>query len=696
MSFTNWSHTEQDGIITLTIDTPDKAVNVLSGSVLEELSRVLDGLANTKAKGMIVRSAKAGFIAGADVNEIAGLLDPTKATAMVERGQAVLMQLARLPFPTVAAIHGVCLGGGLELALACTHRVCSDDLSTRMGLPEVKLGIHPGFGGCVRLPRVVGLQKATDWILAGKTVTARQAKKASLVGQAVPREILLDAARRELDRRHAAHHHGGLVDRLLTGNPLGRKVFFKQARKMLSAKVRPDHYPAPFAALEVLERIHGLGSVQAHQAEAISCGALAPLAVTKNLIRVFFASEKLKHQDAARMGKADAAAIQRAVVVGAGVMGAGIAGEFAKKGLVVRLADLSDKAVGKGLKGIAKEAKRAGRNAGRGEAERIMSRLLPTTDLKRLGHSDLIIEAVAENMGIKQSLFGDAARQLGDKALLLTNTSSLGITDMFAGVPRPERACGMHFFNPVPKMPLVEVVVGDKTAPETVALVTALSVRIGKLPLIVQECPGFLVNRILMPFINEAMLLLQEGARIEHVDQVLYDFGMPMAAFRLADEVGLDICHHVADVLHSGYGERMTPASGMGRLFDTGRYGRKVGKGFYKYENGKAKGVDPETYRLVEGRGSQSFGDEDVRDRCILAMVAEAARVLEEGIVENADMLDAGMVFGTGFPPFRGGLMRYVEERGAGQVVAVLDRLAQQHGERFVPNQWLRDFARGH
>jgi 3-hydroxyacyl-CoA dehydrogenase len=277
--------------------------------------------------------------------------------------------------------------------------------------------------------------------------------------------------------------------------------------------------------------------------------------------------------------------------------------------------------------------------------------------------------------------------------MLLTNTSSLSVTGMFDAVPNPGAACGMHFFNPVPKMPLVEVVVGEKTAPETVATVAALAARIGKMPLVVQECPGFLVNRILMPFLNEAMLMYEDGADVGHVDRVLKDFGMPMGAFRLIDEIGMDICQHVSGVLHAGYGDRMTPARGMATLFAAGRFGKKVGKGFYTYQDGRESGVDPATDGLIEGRGAAAFADDDIRDRCILAMVAEAGRILDEGIVEDEQMLDAGMVFGTGFPPFRGGLMRYVEERGVGQVLAVLDRLAEQHGERFAANGWLRAFA---
>lgn len=690
----NWSFAQKDGVGTLTLDVPDKAVNVLSGQVLEELSEQLDKLAGKDLKGLVIRSGKNGFIAGADVNEIAGLADPTKATALVERGQQVLIQLEKMPFPTVAAIHGACLGGGLELALACTARICTSHPSTRLGLPEVKLGIHPGFGGCVRLPKVVGLQRAVEWILAGKAVAAKQARRAGLVSKVVAPEVLDQAARKLAIRARRAKPKQGVAGWLLTGNPLGRSVFFGQAEKQLRAKVDPDHYPAPFAALKVLKTIQGLNSARAHKVEAESCGGLIPLKSTKNLIRVFFASEQLKHQDAVRLGKADAAAMGRVVVVGAGVMGAGIAGEFAKKGFVVRFADLSDKAVSQGLKTIRKTATRAARSAPRrGEDERIMGRVLPTLDLDRLGRADVLVEAVSENMDIKRSLFDRAAPQLGAGALLLSNTSSLSVTEMFDKVPDPGRTCGMHFFNPVPLMPLVEVVVGEKSTPETVARVAALAARIGKMPLIVQECPGFLVNRILMPYLNEAMLLLEEGAGIGQVDKLLKGFGMPMGAFRLIDEIGIDICFHVSDVLHKGYGERMTPARGMHILYEAGRYGKKAGKGFYRYHGGKSQGEDAATYGLIDHRGSTSFSDEEIRDRCILSMVAEGARILDEGIVESPEMLDAGMVFGTGFPAFRGGLFRYAEERGMGQVLAVLDRLTDQYGERFQVNDWLRKFA---
>jgi 3-hydroxyacyl-CoA dehydrogenase/enoyl-CoA hydratase/3-hydroxybutyryl-CoA epimerase len=687
-----WTYEECDGIGTLTVDVPDRPVNVLSGEVLEALSERLTEIAGKNIKGLIVASGKSGFIAGAEISEIAGLTDPTQATALVEKGQNVLLQLEGLPFPTVAAIHGVCLGGGMELALACTHRVCSNDDSTRMGLPEVKLGIHPGFGGCVRMPKVVGLEKATAWILAGKTINPRQAKRARLVADAVAPEVLLQAARKQIGRPKVKAK-GGIKGLLLTGNPLGRKVFFDQAEKMLAKRVSKDHYPAPYAALTVLREIASLGSTAAHRVEAASCGKLIPLKVTKNLIRVFFASEKLKHQDAVKLGKADAAAIEKVVVVGAGVMGAGIASEFARKGLKVRFADLSAEAVGNGLASIAKNAKRAGRSGSRGTAERMMCRLSPTIDLDRLGQAEVLVEAVPERMDIKKGLYERALPQLGEGALMLTNTSSLSVTDMFDELPDPSKGCGMHFFNPVPLMPLVEVVVGEKSSPETIATVAALSARIGKMPLVVQECPGFLVNRILMPFLNEAMLMFEEGADPGQVDKVLKSFGMPMGAFRLIDEIGMDICQHVSGVLLEGYGERMTPAPSMKTLFDAGRYGKKVGKGFYLYENGKPAGMDSAVNGLIKDRGNTAFTDEDIRDRCILAMVAEAGRILEEGIVEDEQMLDAGMVFGTGFPPFRGGLMRYVEERGVGQVLAVLEQLSEKHGERFEANDWLRAFA---
>jgi 3-hydroxyacyl-CoA dehydrogenase / enoyl-CoA hydratase / 3-hydroxybutyryl-CoA epimerase len=691
----HWRIDEADGIGALTLDVAERPVNVLSGEVLEELGECLKDLAGRKLKGLVVRSGKGGFIAGADVTEVAEILDPSTATRLVERGQQVLIALERLPFPTVAAIHGPCLGGGLELALACTQRVCTDDPATRLGFPEVKLGIHPGFGGCVRSPKVVGLMHATEWILAGSTITPRQAKRAGLVAQVVAPEILDLAARRLVPKAKRAKPKGGVVGWALTGNPLGRKVFFDQAEKRLRAKVNPDHYPAPFAALKVLRQTAGMGSAQAHGVEAASCGSLIPLKSTKNLIRVFFASERLKHQDAVKLGKADAAKVRTAVVAGAGIMGGGIAGTLAQRGIVVRLGDLSEKAITLALKGIAKEAARAGKKGAKGEADRIMGRVLPTLDLDRLGRADVLIEAVPERMDVKKSLFENARRQLGDEALLLTNTSSLSVSTMFEDVPNPGRAAGMHFFNPVPRMPLVEVIVGEKTAPETVATVAALAARIGKMPLVVQECAGFLVNRILMPYLTEAVLLLEQGATIGHVDRVLGAFGMPMGAFRLIDEIGIDVCNHVAEVLHAAYGDRMAPAATMHRLLEAGRLGRKTQKGFYLYEDGKAQAEDPATYAFAGERGADGLADEEILDRCLLAMVAEAGRILDEGIVEDAQALDAGMVFGAGFPAFRGGLMRYVEERGVGQVLAVLDKLTERHGERFQPNDWLRRFATG-
>jgi len=691
----HWRIDEDDGIGALTLDVAERPVNVLSSEVVEELAECLKDLSSRKLKGLIVRSAKHGFIAGADVTEIAEILDPATATRLVEKGQQVMTALEKLPYPTIAAIHGPCLGGGLELALACTQRICTDDPGTRLGLPEVKLGIHPGFGGCVRLPKVVGLMRATEWILGGSTINPRQAKRAGLVAQVVAPEILDAAARRLVTKARSAKPKGGIVGWAMTGNPLGRKVFFDQAEKRLRSKVNPDHYPAPFAALTVLRKTAGMGSGPAHGIEAASCGGLIPLKSTKNLIRVFFASERLKHQDAVKLGKADAARVRTAVVAGAGIMGGGIAGELAKRGIIVRLADLSDKAVTLALKGIAGEAARAGKRGPKGEAERIMGRILPTLDLDRLGRADVLIEAIPERMDLKKGLFASAKGQLGEGALLLTNTSSLSVSTMFDEVPDPGRTAGMHFFNPVPRMPLVEVIVGDKTAPETVATVAALAARIGKMPLVVQECAGFLVNRILMPYLNEAVVMMEQGATIGHVDRVLGAFGMPMGAFRLMDEIGMDVCHHVAGVLHEAYGDRMTPAATMDRLYEAGRYGRKANRGFYLYESGKAGEEDPASYGFAGERGPDGFADEEILDRCLLAMVAEAGRILDEGIVEDAQALDAGMVFGTGFPPFRGGLMRYVEERGVGQVLAVLDKLTERHGERFQPNEWLRRFATG-
>ncbi len=684
------------GTAWLTFDRPDSRANILTSGVMQRLDALLGeveaGAQAGHIKALVITSAKPGmFIAGANIDEIAGITDPAEGEAGSRRGQAVFSRLDRLQLFTVAAVDGVCLGGGTELILACDYRIATDAPATKIGLPEIQLGIIPGFGGTTRLPRLVGLTAALPLILTGKTVTASKAYRMGLVDERVHPAILRERVRALLaevaaGRRPQARKRP-LLERI-TGSSLARGFVLSQARKQVLKETK-GHYPAPLAALETLTRTESLPLDRALKEEARTLGRLVVTPVSKNLIHVFRLMEAAKKpvtpaspRDVAKVG-----------VVGAGVMGGGIAQLLAYRGYAVRLKDIQSAALGHGLKTARelfdKVVKRG--RLHRREAERMMAAISPTLDYSGFGTAELVIEAVVERMEVKKAVLRELEGQVTSGCVLTSNTSALSVTEMQGALERPEDFCGMHFFNPVNRMPLVEIVRGEQTSDEAIATVWAVTRKLDKTPVLVQDGPGFLVNRILAPYMNEAGWLLVDGASVESIDRALVAFGMPMGPMRLLDEVGLDVAHHVSGILHQAFGARMAPAPALEKLPATKRLGRKGGLGFYTYEGSREKAPDASMYAALGLPVTRrDIPREVIQERCILVMINEAARVLEEGIVRGAGDVDLGLITGTGFPPFRGGLMRYADSLGAASVLEKLERYARDLGERFEPAPLVR------
>jgi len=690
----------KDNIAILTFDLPGEKINKLTTAVMSELDLLLDELAVKRdIKAMVVRSGKENsFIVGADIAEIRGITDAATGEALARRGQSILNKLEALPFPTVAAIHGPCMGGGMELALACSYRVISNDQRTALALPEVKLGILPGFGGTQRLPRLVGLVAALDMILTGKSVYARKAKKIGLADEVTYKETLLAAAlgraKKAIDKPVPLKVRAKrpLFTALLESNALTRLLVYQQAEKNILRETH-GNYPASLAALESVRYGLGTGLAAGLQNEARLLGTLAPTEVSKNLISVFYLNETLKkdqHPSPLQLSSAG--------VLGAGIMGGGIAQLFAEKGMTVRIKDITTKAVSAGLK---EAADIFSKRKKKGVLTDIQSRdgfdrITGTIDYSGFSRIDLAVEAVIENMDVKKAVLKDFEQAAKEQAIFASNTSSLSITEMAQASNRPDKVVGMHFFNPVEKMPLVEVVRGRRTSAETVAAITTLSRKLGKLPIVVNDGPGFLVNRILMPFLGEAVALLEEGGKVEEIDRVLLKFGMPMGAFILLDEIGIDIAHKVSDILYHGLGERAKPSALLGALYKDGYLGKKNSKGFYLYENRKRKGPDPSLYgKVPAGTGRREMiAPDEIIERTVLLMVKEAALCLEEKIIDRPDLLDAALIFGIGFPPFRGGLLTYADKIGAKAIVEKLEGYAKKYGERFAPPASIVEMAK--
>jgi 3-hydroxyacyl-CoA dehydrogenase/enoyl-CoA hydratase/3-hydroxybutyryl-CoA epimerase len=689
-----------DGVASLVFDDPERKVNVLSTPLMERLDGLIGEVETAASEGrvraLVLRSGKDGrFIAGADVDEIAGITDPAEGRAKAARGQAVFTRVQALPIPTVAAVDGTCLGGGTELILACDVRIASDRPETRIGLPEIKLGILPGFGGTTRLPRWIGLIAASDIILAGKAVDARKAQRIGLIHERMHPGVLNDRAR-EIARTMAdggdppARNRPGLGPRLLEATPLGRRVILKQARKQVMKQTR-GHYPAPLKAIEVMKRSAGASMDAALAMEAQALGELIVTDESKSLIHVFHLMEGAKKAGPEAEGRP----VERVAVLGAGVMGGGIAQLLSYKGIEVRLKDIDRAALSTGLRHARtlfdKLVER--RKLDRREAVDRMSAISPTLEYAGFATTDLVIEAVVERMDVKKSVLAETEALVREDTVLTSNTSSLSITEMATALERPENFAGMHFFNPVHRMPLVEVIRGEATSDVAIATVFDLARALGKTPVVVKDGPGFLVNRVLTPYLNEAGFLLEEGASIAEVDDALLDFGMPMGPFRLLDEVGLDIARHAGQTMHEAFGERLAPAPALVALEDTDRLGRKNAKGFYVYEDGRDTHPDPTLYKdlaAVIGEERRPMPAREIVDRCVLPMINEAARILEEGIARSPGDVDLAMITGTGFPPFRGGLLRHADRVGLRAVLAKLESFERTHGARFEPASLLR------
>jgi 3-hydroxyacyl-CoA dehydrogenase / enoyl-CoA hydratase / 3-hydroxybutyryl-CoA epimerase len=630
--------TDGEGIAWLTFDRAESSTNTFSAEVMAEFKEIIDGLAVSKPRGLVIRSGKAsGFIAGADVDEFTRIETVDDAVAIVRRGWDTFNRLAALPFPTLALVRGFCMGGGLELALACRYRVAVDEPGTRFALPEVMLGILPGWGGVMRLPRLVGPNAALDMMMTGRSVDARRAKRIGLVDASVPVRIM-DNTARIMILEAPKPHELGLKDRLLNGR--AKPLVAKLALRQLEKKARREHYPAPYAILELWLK-HDGDPFGPRPDDPCSVAYLAQHPTTRNLIRIFGLQERMKS-----LGKESDFAARRVHVVGAGTMGGDIAVVCAMRGLTVTLQDQSAERLAPAMKRAAELFSRRIRDKLR--ARDTMDRLIPDVTGESARHADVIIEAIFENLDAKRELFARLEKIAKPSAILATNTSSLKLADIGTALANPARLVGLHFFNPVPQMQLVEVVTGAATDPEWAKKGAAFVRQIDKLPLPVKDSPGFLVNRVLGPYLLQAFKLVDEGVAKETIDAAATRFGMPMGPIELADTVGLDILAAAGKSL-AGAGGTM-PAS-LAKLVDAGKLGKKTGQGFYRWVKGK-----PE-------KGSEGEAPADLVERLIEPYLAEARKTVEEGIVADADLADAGLIFGTGFAPFRGGPLHYLAQR---------------------------------
>ena len=658
---------DSDGIVWLTADKPGTSTNVLSSHVLRELDALLDRIASPPPRGVVVQSAKkSGFVAGADIKEFTGITSAESGYRLIHAGQQVFDRLEALPCPTVAAIQGFALGGGLELALACRYRVAVGDERLTLGFPEVQLGIHPGFGGTVRSVRLIGVRAAMEMMLTGKSVRAEKALRLGLVDRLVPQSELRAAAR-QIILESPPPHRPRLTERALSW-PLVRSIVQRSLVGQVAQKVRREHYPAPYAIIDLWVRYGAHGAV-AFEAEARSIAELFTTETARNLIRVFMLQDRLK----ALGGKA-AIPLERVHVVGAGVMGGDIAAWSALRGLTVTLQDRELKLIEPALTRARELFEKRLRDPAKAAAA--SARLTADVAGDGAARADVVIEAIYESLDAKRQLYAALEPRMKPDAILATNTSSIVLESLAEHLQRPERLAGLHFFNPVPQMPLVEIVHTATTDPAVVQTAIAFTRKLDKLPVPCQSAPGFIVNRVLMPYLHEAMHAAQQGVSLTAIDEAAVAFGMPMGPIELADVVGLDVAAHVGEIIASELGRPAPTLSRLRELLALGKLGRKSGAGFYLWKDGKpvkpAAAAEPPPHDLI--------------DRLILVLVNECAACLRDHVVEDADFIDAAVIFGTGFAPFRGGPLAYARSRGVAAVVERLEELAARYGARFQPD----------
>lgn len=703
---------EKNGIANLIFDLKKEKVNKLSSKVLFDLEQKLAEVRlNDDIKILVIKSHKKNnFIAGADINEIKDIKTTEEAFEKVKKGQNILDKISLLSIPTIAVIDGACLGGGLELALACKYRIVTNNEKTKLGLPEVNLGIIPGFGGTQRLPKLVGLQQSLTMILSGKAISAKKAYKIGLADAIINPKFINESLNEFIEiirskpkrnsylikrnkRKRIRFRHETLF--------LGKYFIYKLAKKNLLQKTK-GHYPAPLTALEVIDQTYDISNDNIKKGLEIEAKYFSELAIgktSKNLINLFFISEEIK-KDKIINKNTKSKNITNIGLIGAGIMGGGIAWLFSNKKLDVRMKDISFAAISLGFKQINKiygQLKKIGKYNDNDIALRT-NKVSPTLNYQGFANRDLIVEAIIEDIKIKKNTLKEVEEKIGKDTIIASNTSSLSISQMAKSLKRPENFAGMHFFNPVNRMPLVEVIRGEKTSDQTIAAIVELAKKLGKTAIVVEDVPGFLVNRILIPYINEAAFIIEEGADLKLVDDLIVEFGMPMGPFTLADNVGIDVGYKVAKILEKGYGKRMQVCDLLETIAqDKTLLGKKSSQGFFKYDkSGKQTGTNPKINRIIAENDltkTECF-EEDVIDRCIFIMVNEAIKCLEENVVKNAKYLDMAMIMGTGFPAFRGGLLRYAHNIGIQETLKKIEYLHKKYGKRFQPAKLLINMAK--
>ena len=697
-----WKFSVEDSIGNLCFDSPDSTVNVLSFENLEELSGQLDAIsAKTDLKALLVTSGKSNiFIAGADIKEIEGITVARDAFEKAERGKALFKKLENIKVPTVCVINGACLGGGFELALACRARVASFSPQIKIGLPEVNLGILPGFGGSIRLPRLLGLMRALPLLLAGRLLSSQEALKTGIVDRLFPEASLLQEARTfAIGLAEGKSPRGSRKKDLMTvfleNTPMGRFLLFSQAKKDVLEKTK-GFYPAPLQIIKLQQETGGRSRERDYKAESTHFSKLATTEVSKNLIKVFFLSEKYKKRRWTNSACTEDG-VRKCGVIGAGIMGGGIAQLVSSRDIPVRVKDLNEKA----LSGTLAEAMKIYRSLLKKrrvkpyELNNKMSLISVGLTNEGLKNCGIVIEAVVESLPIKQKVFSEISGLVGPETILASNTSSLPVTKMAEVSQRPERVVGLHFFNPVHRMPLVEVIRAEKTSEDTIERTVLFARRLGKTVIVVEDRPGFLVNRLLLPYMNEAAYLLQEGMKPDQIDAIAKKFGMPMGPIELVDQVGIDVGYKVAHILEEAFGARMKVAPILEKVHEMGLLGKKLGKGFYVYsKNGRIHSVNPEI--KFSSTASSKVSGEDALKRMIYIMINEAARCLEEQVTDSPASVDIGLIMGAGFPPFLGGLLRYADSIGTTSILKDLERFQNTLDSaraRFEPSVYLKKLA---